>query len=80
MKVKNVGSNMTELQLNNGTSVLFSYETPVAAKIHNPFFGDHWVKTEQWYSATTTKHVNKWLEGIEAQLMSQEALNSLVAD
>ncbi len=27
-----INSNMTELTLNNGTVVLFSYETPVAAK------------------------------------------------
>ncbi len=75
MKVKNVGSNMTELQLNNGTSVLFSYETPVAAGTV-----DGWFKTEQWYSTTTTKHINKWLEGITPQTRSQEFFNNLVAD
>jgi hypothetical protein len=32
MKVKNVGSNMTEVSLNDGTLILFSYETPVAAE------------------------------------------------
>ncbi len=78
MKVKNVGSNMTELQLNNGTSVLFSYETPVAAYVS---FGniDGWFKTEQWYSVTTSKHVNKWLEGIKAQTRPQEFFNTLVS-
>ena len=73
MQVKNVGSNMTELQLNCGTSVLFSYETPVAARTV-----DGWFKTEQWFSVTTTKQVNKWLEGIKAQTRPQEFFNTLV--
>ena len=75
MKILDVGSNMTELQLNSGTSVLFSYSTPVACSTV-----DGWFKTEQWYSTTTTKHVNKWLEGIKAQTKPQEFFNDLVAD
>jgi hypothetical protein len=80
MKILDVGSNMTELQLNNGTSVLFSYSTPVACSTV-----DGWFKTEQWYSTTTTKHVNKWLKvpksfGIKAQTKPQEFFNNLVAD
>ena len=75
MKILDVGSNMTELQQNNGTSVLFSYSTPVACSTV-----DGWFKTEQWYSTTTTKHVNKWLEGIKAQTKPQEFFNDLVAD
>ena len=75
MKILDVGSNMTELQLNSGTSVLFSYSTPVACSTV-----DGWFKTEQWYSTTTTKHVTKWLEGIKAQTKPQEFFNDLVAD
>jgi len=73
MQIKNIGSNMTELRLNCGTSVLFSYETPVACNTT-----DGWFKTEQWFSVTTTKHVNKWLEGIKAQTRPQEFFNTLV--
>lgn len=54
MKVKNIGSNQTEVTCGDVT-ILFSYETPVAARINNEYF-----KTETEYSATTTKHVNRW--------------------
>jgi hypothetical protein len=64
---------MTELELDDGTTILFSYETPVACSTVNG-----WFKTEQWYSRTTTKHVNKWLEGIKAQVKPQSFFATLV--
>ena len=73
MKVKSVGSNMTELVLGNVT-VLFSYETPVAASTDSGY-----IKTEEKYSSTTTRHVNKWLEGVNAKIVSQDTINSLVS-
>jgi hypothetical protein len=57
MKIKSVGKNMTELQI-DGKYVLFSYETPVAC--HIP--GQGFFKTEEFFSTTTTKHINKWLQ------------------
>ena len=57
MKIEPVGSNMTELLI--GTSyVLFSYSTPVAGWDDTGAF-----RTDQHYSATTTKHINKYLGG-----------------
>lgn len=56
MKIKPYASNMTVLELNDGTEVLFSYQTPVACYTGSTFY-----KTERFYSATTTRHVNKWL-------------------
>lgn len=56
MKMKNIGSNQTELSLDNGVTVLFSYQTPVA--IHIP--GKGYYRAERMYSITTTRHVNKW--------------------
>ena len=57
MKIQPVGSNMTELLI--GTSyVLFSYSTPVAGWDDTGAF-----RTDQHYSATTTKHINKYLGG-----------------
>ena len=38
MKIKPIASNMTELVLNDGTQVLFSYETPVAAWIKGKYY------------------------------------------
>tara|TARA_B110000259_G_scaffold181129_1_gene222722 strand:- start:637 stop:921 length:285 start_codon:yes stop_codon:yes gene_type:complete len=61
MKLKNIGSNQTELDL-GFAQVFFSYETPVAARLTDGTL----VRTEQWYSATTTKHINKWLNGCDA--------------
>ena len=57
MHVKAIASNMTELHLSTGVVVLFSYETPVAAFIP----GAGYVRTEQHYSMTTSRHINKWL-------------------
>ena len=55
MKLKQIGSNQTEVLLNDGTQILFSYETPVACWIDGEFF-----KTDKKWSNTTTRHVNKW--------------------
>ena len=57
MQIKNIGSNMTELNL-NGISVLFSYETPVAGWDDEGAF-----RTDEKFSVTTSKHINKYLGG-----------------
>ncbi len=74
MKVRNVGSNMTELLI-NGYTVLFSYETPVAALTPHG-----WARTAQWYSQTTTRHINKWLDGAEAVEMPQDFFDSITGE
>lgn len=56
-KLNPIGSNQTELELADGTTVLFSYKTPVAALIP----GKGWFKTECRWSVTTSKHINQWL-------------------
>jgi len=56
MKLYQKGSNMAELDL-GFAQVFFSYETPVAARLTDGSL----VRTDQWYSATTSKHINKWL-------------------
>jgi hypothetical protein len=57
MRIKPITSNMTELVLNDGTQVLFSYQTPVASWKDGQFF-----KTERKWSNTTTRHINKWAD------------------
>ncbi len=70
VKVKPIGSNMTELHTDDHI-ILFSYETPVAALRK----GDHeYLRTDQFWSQTTSRHINKWLHGVEAQTVSQEYL------
>jgi len=55
MKLKQLGSNQTELVLNDGTQVLFSYETPVACWVDGQFY-----RTDKQWSQTTSRHINKW--------------------
>ena len=64
MKLKAIGSNMTELNINfpnsflGRVSVLFSYDTPVAGWDDKGAF-----RTNKHHSATTTRHINKYLGG-----------------
>jgi len=60
MKLRNVGSNMTEITTEKG-QILFSYETPVAARLADPDNGDRIVITSTKWSATTTRHIKKWV-------------------
>lgn len=58
IKLKTIGPNQTELNFDDGLVVFFSYETPVAAFIS----GRGYIRSEEKYSKTTTKHVNQWLD------------------
>ena len=60
MKLNPIGANKTELHLSNGTIVLFSYKTPVAA--FAPDTAGGWLRTEKRYSNTTSKHITQWLD------------------
>ena len=84
MKLKSIGSNMSEVEV-NGNFSLFSYATPVAGRSiqqdNEGFF-----KTSTHYSATTTRHINKYFRGewnvdakTEVPEVSQEFINGLVA-
>ena len=73
MKLYQKGSNMTELDL-GFAQVFFSYETPVAARLTDGSL----VRTDERYSVTTTKHINKWLEGCDALTVSQYRIDCLL--
>ena len=61
MILRQLGSNQTELSLNNGNSIFFSYETPVAGyDAEDGFF-----KTETYYSKTTSRHINQYLRDVD---------------
>ena len=78
MKIQQIGSNQTEVSLADGTEILFSYSTPVAALVP----GKGWIRTAFKHSATTTKHVNAWLRkncGGAVQDVPQWDLDQLVA-
>lgn len=74
MKLKAIGSNMTELTYGNGISILFSYSTPVAGWDDKGAF-----RTSTHYSTTTTRHINKYLSGKDiGRKVDQDYINSIV--
>ncbi len=58
MKVISIGSNMTEIVTAN-RSILVSYQTPVALHVE----GIGYITTEKKWSKTTSRHINKFLNG-----------------
>jgi hypothetical protein len=74
MRVKNISSNMTEVDAKNHT-VLVSYETPVACydKTAATYY-----RTTTKFSVTTSKHINKWLDGVKAEEMPQTYFDGLL--
>ncbi len=57
MNLKPIAANQTEVELADGTTVFFSYKTPVAA--HIPGYG--YVKTDKKWSVTTSRHINAFI-------------------
>ena len=55
-------------------TILISYSTPVAALI----FGRGYVRTNKFWSVTTSRHINAWLDDRKAELVDQSVLNELV--
>ena len=57
MRITPIAANQTEVELSDGTCVLFSYKTPVAALVP----GKGWIRTSTKFSPTTSRHINRWL-------------------
>ena len=74
MKLRNTGSNQAVIEFNDGTEILFSYETPVAG--FKPGMGHF--KTDAFFSVTTSKHVNKYIDGIAPAILSQAQIEGMV--
>lgn len=77
MKLKSIGANKTEVTINDNTRVLFSYETPVAARVLTNE-GTVFYRTLEFYSRTTSKHINSWLPKEDAIEVDQSFFNDLV--
>jgi len=52
MQLTPIAANQTEIETDNAR-VFFSYKTPVAAYV----FGKGYVRTEQYWSVTTSRHI-----------------------
>lgn len=66
MKLTPIKSNMTEVNI-KGTTILFSYSTPVACHV----IGKGYLKTSKKWSATTSKHINQWLKMNDAKSVQE---------
>ena len=75
MKLTPIAANQTELTLNNGTQVFFSYKTPVAAYCSE---SGRFLRTNYKWSVTTSRHINKWLDTRIAENVDQSVLDNLV--
>ncbi len=73
MQLTPIATNMTEIETSEAR-ILFSYRTPVAAYV----FGRGYVRTETKWSVTTSRHINKWLDGVTAEKVAQTYLDKLV--
>lgn len=74
MKINTLGANQIEVICNDGSVVFHSYNTPVAALLPS----GRYVKTSTKYSTTTTRHINKWLSGINAEVVDQSFIDNLI--
>ena len=72
MKLNQIAPNQTEV-VTNGKTVFFSYNTPVAACVDGQYF-----RTGKKWSVTTSKHINRWLDGVKAEVKEQAFFDSLV--
>jgi hypothetical protein len=73
MQLNPISKNMNEVITNNG-KVLFSYKTPVA---YHSFNDNEYYKTAMKWSNTTTRHINKWLDGVVATEKPQDFFDEL---
>ena len=76
MQLTPIAANQTSVTFNDGTEVFFSYKTPVAAYLPEKGY----VKTEKFYSVTTSRHINKYLPTKDVPTVSEEFLVKLSGD
>lgn len=76
MNLTPIQANMTEVEINPSLTVLFSYNTPVACKWTNGAIYEYY-RTEKKWSNTTTRHINKWLDGNPAKFKDQDYFDNL---
>ncbi len=74
MKLSRIGYNKTLVVLNNGVEIFFSYDTPVAGRSADY----EYFKTDTFYSKTTSRHINSYLETINnVSVIPQDIIDNL---
>jgi hypothetical protein len=74
MRIHRLGNNETEVVLKDGTVLFISYDTPVA--MYCPIKIMHF-RTDTKWSVTTSKHINKWLNGVKSRPIKQQELTDI---
>lgn len=75
MNLTNYGENQTEITFkNHEMKVFFSYKTPVA--FYDDLTGKYY-KTSKFWSKTTSRHINNWLDGEKAEEKEQGFFDGL---
>jgi hypothetical protein len=59
MRTERIGQTAARVEHGDAGSILYSYSTPVAAFVP----GRGYLRTDQHYSVTTSRHVNAWARG-----------------
>ena len=82
MHINRISLNETEVHFNKRlvdetkrTTFFFSYDTPVAAKVGTTYY-----KTEEKFSNTTSRHLNKWLEGVQYVVQPQSWFDKAILE
>ena len=76
MQLQRLGYNQTQINYEDGHQVFFSYSTPVA--VRTPDY--KYYKTDRKWSVTTSRHINKWLDGVKATTMPQQFFDTLTSN
>ena len=74
LQLKPIASNMNLLETPKHI-VLFSYATPVAS-FDKATYSFH--RTTKKWSKTTTRHINKWIDGVKAIDQPQDYFDTLL--
>ena len=74
MNLTPIAANQTEIETKDAR-IFFSYKTPVAAYI----FGRGFVRTKNFYSVTTSRHINKWI-GVDSKTDTTEQVDQALLD
>ena len=74
MKLRKIANNQTVIET-AFYEILVSYETPVACYSRET---GTYHRTEQKWSATTSKHINAWLNGAGAMEQKQKFFDELL--
>lgn len=78
MTTKKIGPNAYEIQFADGLLILFSYGEPVAARSHAGAHGAA-VKTDKYFSRTTSGHIKKWLDGAPCAVLPHVEMQRMAA-